>query len=304
MASDTREPVEHDEIAQNRMSFGQHLEDLRRRMIKSLLGLAIAFAISLYFGGHILGFLASPLLIALRASGLEAQLHIIRVPEQFVTYIKVALFAAIFLSSPWIFYQLWGFVAAGLYPHERRYVNTFMPFSAILFVLGVLFFVVVAAPLSWSFFIRFSTRLEQPEIPDTFISRALEKLQPAETRGHALDPNSDFDAADGGRVRPSGGPLVKPIFTLREYINLVLMLGLAFGLAFQMPLVVLLLGRLSLVSLGTLRAYRKYVFFGIVVAAALLTPPDVFSQIALAVPMYVLYELGIILLRIWPPRSA
>ena len=97
--------------------------------------------------------------------------------------------------------------------------------------------------------------------------------------------------------------MIEQRITLSSYISLTITLALAFGLAFQMPLAVFLLGRLGMVELATFCAVRKYVLFGIFIAAALLTPPDIISQIALGVPMYILYELGILLLRIWPRKT-
>ena len=303
MAAENHQTAQDDHLTETRMSFGEHLEDLRRRIILSLIGLTVGFAVCLYFGSEILSFLAAPLMVALKAADLEPQLHAIRLTEAFVCYIRVAFYGAILLSSPWIFYQLWGFVAAGLYRNERRYVQVFMPFSALLFVLGALFFITIVAPISCSFFARFCTSFQQPDLPDTFISRALEKYRSPDFSDAPLDPNTDSTATIVSTPTAPAPPLIKPTFTLQEYVSLILLLGLSFSLAFQMPLVVFILGRVSLVTIPMLCAYRKYVFLGIVVLAAVMTPPDVVSQVALALPMYLLYELGIILLRIWPAPS-
>ncbi|MCP4711125.1 MAG: hypothetical protein GY869_21095, partial [Planctomycetes bacterium] len=98
-------------------------------------------------------------------------------------------------------------------------------------------------------------------------------------------------------------PLILPWFNLNQYINLVMLLGLAFGVGFQMPLAVFFLGRVGLVQITTLKSVRKYVFFGIIIGAALITPPDVISQVLLGVPMYVLYEFGILMLMFWPRKK-
>jgi sec-independent protein translocase protein TatC len=298
-------------IDDTRMSFGDHLMELRSRMIKSIYGLLTGFILCLFIGKHILAFIAAPLLMALDASGLEPQLYAVSVPEGFLVYVKVSMFSGIFISSPWIFYQLWGFVAAGLYPHERRYVNVFMPFSASLFVLGGIFFMLVVAPISFNFFITFCNKWSMPA--DSYNNAIYRRLIPAaQEDGSADSPagqiSPDKDAgptADGKETGspPQARPLIKPWFTLQSYVSLVIVLALAFGAAFQMPLAVFFLGRLGLVKVKVFRDIRKYVLLGIVIFAALVTPPDVFSQIALSIPMYFLYELGILLLRFWPAKK-
>lgn len=294
---------EDDLMLGSRMSFGDHLEELRTRLIRSLKGLGIALVVCLIFGKYIFGFIAEPLVIALQASDQPVQLYVSSLPEMFVTYIKVALYTAIFISSPWIFYQLWGFIAAGLYARERRYVHVFAPFAAILFILGGLFFLWVVAPLSCSFFIRFGSNITTPVVHDNFVSRLLLKAldQTDSSRQNSQDDNATPETEQTPPEKPQ--PLIKPWFTLQNYVTLMVLLALAFSVAFQMPLAVFFLGRLGMVSLKTLRTVRKYVFFGILIVAAIMTPPDVVSQIALALPMYALYEIGILLLWVWPKKN-
>ena len=313
---------EPDPLAQSRMSLGEHIEELRSCMLKSLAGMVVGFGVCLFFGNDIFGFLAQPLLLALHMGGQRPELYVSTLPEAFVTYIRVSLYAGIFLSSPWIFHQLWGFVASGLYPHERRYVTRVAPFSLVLFLLGGLFFIMIVAPISCSFFIRFGSRIKTPQLHDNFLTRTLSRsitgeqtipppsssLVPPPTPvtpdlpDQAIhDPCAPQHQQASAPARP---PLVKPLFTLQKYVSLVLLLSLVFGLAFQMPLIVLFLGRLSLVSIHTFTTMRRYVFFAILVVSALITPPDVISQIALTLPMYLLYELGILLLRLWGPGKS
>jgi sec-independent protein translocase protein TatC len=296
-------------IDSTRMSFGDHLMELRSRMIKSIYGLTIGFILCLFIGKDVLAFIAAPLLMALEASGLEPQLYAATVPEGFLMYVKVSLFSGIFVSSPWIFYQLWGFVAAGLYPHERRYVNVFMPFSAALFVLGGVFFMLVVAPVSFNFFITFCNKWSMSA--DSYSNPIYRLLLPAAQHDGAADSppapiSPDKDAGPTATDKPvtpqkQARPLIKPWFTLQSYVSLVMMLALAFGAAFQMPLAVFFLGRLGLVKTKVFCEIRKYVVLGIVIFAGVITPtPDAFSQLALSVPMYLLYELGILLLKFWP----
>ena len=162
-------------LSETRMSFGEHLDELRSRLIKAIYGLAVGFAVCLYFGGDIMAFLAQPLVVALRASGLDESLYQSRLPEAFVTYVKVALVSGIFVSSPWIFYHLWKFIGAGLYARERRYVHVVMPFSTGLFIFGGVFFIWVVAPISCNFFIRFGTNIPVPEVTDNFFYRMIYK---------------------------------------------------------------------------------------------------------------------------------
>ncbi len=176
-------------------------------------------------------------------------LQVIAVAAGIISYIKIALIAGLLISSPWVFYQLWMFVAAGLYPQEKRYVNIAAPFSAILFVTGALFFLIVVAPLTLKFLVSFNERI--------------------------LD--------------------VKSQFTFQHYISFVSHLMLVFGLAFQTPTAIFFLNRTGLVSIAALNKSRKFVVLAICIVAAMATPPDVISQITLAVPLYLLFELGILL---------
>jgi len=167
----------------------------------------------------------------------------------FVSYIRIALMAGLILSSPWVFYQIWMFIAAGLYPHERKYVHSAVPFSATLFVIGALFFLFVVAPLTLGFLVKF---------------------------------NEDLLGA-------------RSSFTFSDYISFVTMLMLVFGIAFQTPIAIFFLNKTGLVSIEALRKSRKVVILIIFIVAAMATPPDVFSQVTLAIPLYLLFELGILL---------
>jgi sec-independent protein translocase protein TatC len=274
-------------------------------MIKALLGLGVGFIVSLLFGQELISILARPALLALQSSGMEPQIYVVSLPESFMTYLKVSMFAGIFVASPWIFRQLWGFIAAGLYPNERRYVQVFVPFATILFILGGVFLIWLVAPITCRFFVEFNKKFPMPDITSSFIlPPEMQEQIPASTEPNSLAPPS---AAEKGKESQkeieSTRSLLKPMFRLKEYISLILLLALAFGLAFQMPLAVLLLGQLGIVRIETFKKIRKYAVFGIVILAAVMTPPDVISQVALAVPMYLLYEFGIILLRYWPKRK-
>lgn len=236
------------------MSLGDHLEELRGRLISSIIGLVIALVICLCFGKYIIAFIEKPFIDEL---GEDARLQSIAPAEGVISYMQIALIAGIVLASPWIFYQLWQFIAAGLYPHEKRYVYISIPFSAGLFITGALFFVFGIAPVTLKFLVIFNKRF--------------------------LGVTSNF--------------------TFANYITFIGMMMLIFGLAFQTPIAIFVLYKTGLVSIADFRKFRKYVFFGIViVAAAVLPGSDPISLLAMVIPMYLLYELGI-LLSWWSERK-
>ncbi len=138
------------------MSLGDHLEELRMRLIRALVGLGLGAVICLFVCSKIIVFIEGPYIGVM---GAEARLQILAPAEGFISYIKIALISGLILSSPWVFYQIWMFVAAGLYPNEKRYVHLAAPFSAALFVIGALFFIVVVAPLTLGFLVKFNERV-------------------------------------------------------------------------------------------------------------------------------------------------
>lgn len=170
--------------------------------------------------------------------------------EGFMVYLKTSLIFGLLLTSPWVIWQLWAFVASGLYKKEKKFAYSVAPASAILFISGSIFFMMTIAPLTMKFFMRF----------DEFLG---------------------FDS----QFRPL------------DYINMILLLTLVFGVAFQMPIIVVFAERMGLVTIEILTKNRKFVVLGLVVLSAMITPPDVVSQIGLAGPLYLLYELSILACR-------
>jgi len=228
------------------MSLGDHLEELRMRLLLALAGLAVGAVICLVFGSKIIAFIEEPYI---RVMGQQARLQTLAPADGFVSYVKISFISGLILASPWVFYHLWMFIAAGLYPNEKRYIYCAVPFSTALFVAGALFFILIVAPFTLGFLIKFNQKV--------------------------LGVNSNF--------------------TLKNYISFVSMLMLVFGIAFQTPLAIFILNKTGLVSLRALRRSRKYVLLAIFIIAAMATPPDVVSQVTLAVPLYFLFELGILL---------
>ena len=228
------------------MSLGDHLEELRSRLILALLGLVIGTVICLCFGTRIITFIQRPYNNLMPGH----PLIVLAPADAFVGYMKISLIAGLIISSPWVFYQLWMFIAAGLYATEKRYVHLATPFSAALFIAGALFFIFVVAPISLAFFLKF---------------------------GDIIGVSSSW--------------------TFQKYVSFVTVLMLVFGIAFQTPIAIFFLNRTGLVSVKALCKSRKYVLLGVFVVAAMVTPPDVISQVTLALPLYCLFELGILLSR-------
>jgi sec-independent protein translocase protein TatC len=228
------------------MSLGDHLEELRTRLFLALGGMLVVVVICLipFFFKYIRTLIYYPHDKVMP----ELSLIVLAPADPFIVYMKISLIAGLILSSPWVFYQLWMFVAAGLYTREKQYVHLAVPFSAALFVTGALFFLFLVAPISLRFFLKF---------------------------GKFID--------------------VTPSWTLQKYVSFITMLMLVFGVGFQTPVAIFFLNRTGLVSIQALRRSRKYVLLLIVILAAIATPPDVVSQITLAVPLYLLFELGILL---------
>lgn len=297
------------------MSLGDHLAELRLRVILSLLGLLLCFIFCLFFGWQLIAFFAAPLMAALARNELPRAFLATGIATGFITYMKVSLAAAVFLAAPWIFYQLWRFVACGLYNNEKRLVNFFAPFSAGLFILGGLFFMYIVAPLTINFFLDFNSGLELNESSDSWYNTLLDvgsesqpSQEPSAVAGRffltvpvpfsseKLEFELVLPASEAVSQSLNSVAAIETRCTINDYISFILAMTLAFGFAFQMPLAVYLTGILGLVSIVQFRKVRKYVFLAIIVIAAIVTPADLFSQLALAIPMYLLYELGILLL--------
>lgn len=230
------------------MSLGAHLDELRSRLIKALLGVLAAFVVSLVFGREVIRFLSVPFNKAM--PGDEASLVVLSPAGGIMLYMQICLYVALLLSGPWVLYQLWLFVAAGLYKKERRIVTRIIPISAGLFLAGgVFFFFAVSGVLLQSF--------------------------------HA------FNAWLG----------LREMVTLDAYLKLMISMTLVFGLSFQVPLVVWVLVRTGLVPIEKIAHYRRHVILGLFILAAICTSPSPVDQILMAVPMWLLFELGLFMAK-------
>lgn len=236
-----------------------HLLELRRRLLYVLIPFFVAFVISYYFSEHIYAFLTAPLRVAMDSAGngIGRRMIYTGLHEAFVTYFKLSLFSALFVSIPFIINQLWKFLAPGLYQFERRSLRPFLVMTPLMFLIGAAVAYYIVFPLAWSFFLSF------------------------ETLGSDSAMAMQLEARVG------------------EYLNLVTMMIIAFGLSFELPVLLLLLARLGMVSANNLVAYRRHAIVLIFAVAAVITPPDMISQLMLGIPLVLLYELSILLIRWW-----
>lgn len=294
-----------------RMTIGEHLEELRWRMLLGLAGFAVVLAVCLVFGTRVTTAFCAPLYETLQSRNLSPQLYVTQLGDSFMVFIKISLVSAAAIAAPWILYQLWLFVAAGLYPHERRWVTRYLPLSIGLLVGGMLFVYFLVLPWTIQFFIDFGSAIPLPDtsvkVPATRPADGAALVQIPEFDGDPVTPADRMiwiNRLEGrlkvslhGQVRviPFGPQnLVAPLITLPDYISLVILMLITFGLSFQLPLVVMALARIGIVEIAALRSGRRYVYFGMAIVAAVITPGDVITAtIALMVPLCLLYELGI-----------
>ncbi len=297
-----------------RMSVGDHLEELRSRLIKSLAGVFVAF-----FGGLIvakqflLPYIAGPLIEALKAAEVTPQMFFTNVTDPFFVYLRLSMIAAFVVAGPWVLWQGWQFVAAGLYKHERKAVTRYLPMSIGLFFGGIAFAWWIVLPWTLSFFLGWSMTIPMPnEAPTTAVADApvaripILEGDPAQVNVGDMWFNS---LTQQFKIQLPGGEdnlgqtrvlafnptnLAAPIITLPQYVSLVLMMLIVFGLSFQIPIVVMALIRIGIVEPAVLREHRKYVYFVLVVAACVITPGDVIIMtVSLIGPLIILYEAGI-----------
>ena len=305
------------------MSFGDHLEELRKRILLAL-AFPVPAAVLLYFiSDTLIQWLLLPLFEVLNSFGLPAHVQQLSPPEAIVTRFKLSIIAALILSAPWVLWQGWKFVGPGLYVHERRFVRFLVPGSTILTVLAVAVTYFVMLPLMLRVLVAIGVAMNVKAPPAHIDARALEVIkenppmmllefppeQPQPGQVFVIWPEMKRYAAvldDAGKVIVLDAPRLSPgtvtqDFRLTEYVNFVLLFLLGTVIAFQMPLVVLLAGWLGLASSKWLRANRKYALFICAVVAAVVTPSaDLISMLVMMVPLYGLYELGIVLLILAP----
>lgn len=242
-------PQEAEENRMLRMSFMEHLEELRTRIIRALMGLAVAFVASLIFAGPIWDIISEPAVAALKSLGVNPP-HLVQTTpmEAFsIIWVKLPLLVSLFVGSPWIVYQLWAFISPGLYKKEKRLAAPFVLLSGVLFIVGGMFAYFLAFRFGLTFLLSIGT-----------------------------------------------GNNVTPMVTISEYFDLFVDVMLGVGLVFELPIVIFSLTLLRLLSPRFLLRHSRYAILIIVIAAAIITPtPDVFNLMLFAVPMVILYFVGV-----------
>lgn len=305
-------------IDPNSMTLGEHLEDLRRRLILSIIGLVPIFGMGLAISIPTLELLMLPVQRALKARGLPAELLSTAPMEPFFAYVKIAVVIAVIVGSPWLLFQLWRFVSPGLYSAERRFVYLLIPMSSVLSAMGLVFLYYVILPVVLAFFINFGSSIGERTTPTVEVGSEIVFPTIPSFDGDPANPiagqmwnNTDLmqlrvaiESGDG-ELTIRGTALTKGFgisqqFRILEYVKLILNLAVAFAIGFQTPVVVLLLGWAGLVDRAILKKYRKHAVLIAAVVSALLTPADPLSMLLLAGPLYILYELGGILLVLLP----
>ena len=230
-------------MSQAEDSFITHLIEMRDRLLRAVLAIVLIFICLFPWAQDLYALLAQPMLAALPKGG---QMIATDVTTPFFVPIKVTMMAAFLLALPWVFYQVWAFVAPGLYQHEKRLGAPLVIASVILFLLGMAFAYFLVFPVVFGFVVG---------------------------------------------VAPAG---VAVMTDIGKYLDFVMTLFMAFGITFEVPVAVVLLVKMNMVSVAKLREIRPYVIVGAFVIGAIFTPPDIISQFMLAVPLWVLYEAGII----------
>ncbi len=242
-------------------SFTSHLIELRTRLLNSLIFIFFVFVISYFFSEQIYNFLVEPYAAAVRDDQNSRRLIFTALHETFITYIKVAFFASIFLGSPVLLIQIYKFIAPGLYKNEKKAILPYLISTPILFLLGGLLVYYLVMPLAIKFFLSFETLGSNTTLPIQLEAK------------------------------------------VNEYLSLIMRLIFAFGISFQLPILLNLLARIGIVNSDYLRKRRRYVIVIIFAIAAILTPPDPITQVGLAIPLLLLYELSIFTVRFTEKKS-
>lgn len=301
------------------MTIGEHLEELRRRLILALGGFLFAGIFCLIFGKQVMGVFCRPLLEVFQSYDINPQLFYTQMADPFMVYIKISLISAAAIASPWMVYQFWLFIAAGLYAHEQKLITKYVPLSLTLLVSGMVFVYYLVLPWTLQFFLMFSMSIPLPSMtgPTTRVATTMpavivpilsgdpETLTNGQIWLNDIEGRLKIVFHDKVRVVTFGPEnLTAPLITLPDYVDLVFGMLLTFGLSFQLPLVVIALVAIGIVERDALKASRKYVYFAMAIVAAAITPGDVITAtIALMVPLCGLYELGILLSRERKPDS-
>ena len=237
----------------------EHLAELRNRLMKATFFFVIGIIICFFVAAHIFNFLAVPIVNILKNNGQEPDLIFTGLQQGFMVNVQISLFGGFILSFPFVGFQLWKFVAPGLYNTEKGAFLPFLVASPVLFFIGASFAFYVVMPLAFDFFLGFQQK-----------------------------DNSSVTSVVG----------ITYLGTINEYLGLSMKFIISFGLCFQLPVLLTLMGKAGLVSSKSLGGVRKYAVVGILLLAAIVTPPDVITQIILFTVVYALYEISILMVRL------
>lgn len=314
----------HPDPDEVRMTLGEHLEELRSRIIRALVAMLIGALVCWGFVGYITGLLTWPMYKVLAAHDQPTDMYQMAPQELFLMDLKVAMVSGFIVTAPYALAQIWGFVAAGLYRHERRWVRRFVPISISLFFVGAFFMLFVVAPAMLDFFVDYRPSyppIFNPQTPMTGVSAQTQpswpttqpwpmfkddpekppqgmpwiNLQSHEVRIHLGEQTYTINSLHKAQ---SGNRIVSMI-RITDYIFFVLEMMAAFGIGFQMPVVVALIATLGIATAKEMGGFRKHVYFVIAIASAIITPSaDWLSMSALMVPMMALFEVGLLIARI------
>ena len=233
-----------------------HFTELRSRLIKSIVYLFIFFILCYFFAENIYNFLLAPYAEAVKNDEANRRMIFTALHETFITYLKVAFFAAFFITSPIILTQIWKFVAPGLYKNEKQALLPYLIATPTLFLLGGMLVYYLIMPLAIKFFLTFESTANITSLPIQLEAK------------------------------------------VNEYLSLIMRLIFAFGISFQLPVLLSLLARVGFIDSAYLKKRRKYVIVIIFTVAAVLTPPDPITQIGLGIPLLILYELSILSVKL------
>jgi sec-independent protein translocase protein TatC len=237
---------------EEKQPFISHLKELLDRILICILVLGVVFVFTYYFKDKIFDFLMQPFIMVMPE---KSSFIFTYVTEAFITYVKISVVAAIFITSPVILYEFWMFVSPGLYENERKYAFPFIFFGSVCFLSGAAFCYYAVMPILYRFFVSYANELIIP-MPD-----------------------------------------------LKAYMSLTLRMLIVFGLIFELPLVVYYLSKAGIINHKLLSSKRRYAVLGIFIVSAIITPPDITSQILMVIPLYGLYELSILISRLFGKKA-
>jgi sec-independent protein translocase protein TatC len=288
-------------------------------MIFGLIGFILAAAVCLFYGKRVMTAFCAPLTRTLLERDINPQMIYTEVGEPFMVFIQISLITAAAISAPWMLYQMWMFVATGLYPQERKWVTKYIPLSISLLIAGMLFVYFLVLPWTVQFFVDFGNSIPLPGGESTIVENHGPLGHIPALSGDPAKPNEGdmwlntvqkkikiytigYDGTGHVRIIPLlPASMLAPQITLDKYIDMVVMMLLTFGLSFQLPLLVMALVRIGIVEIPALKKGRKIVYFILLIVASVITPGDaITATVALAIPLALLYELGIFLSR--PPK--